>query len=161
MLVSRHWVRSGSSFCLRRVLFLFLDNWRVSGSLFHNTLTYSLLGMQEVHLKENWRKYRSWYQTSWRSMHTSDRGGRDCDGRDTNSLAADAASSTSERVERIERTESGGQKESKMQQKYLNVISDDLWCVREKLCEKTSSKLGTVDTTRHDTTLTLVIRRDR
>ena len=32
-------------------------------------------------------------------MHTSDRGGRDWDGRDTNSLAADAASSTTERVQ--------------------------------------------------------------
>ena len=92
-------------------------------------LTYSILGMPEVHLKENWRKYPSWYQTSWRSMHTSDGGGRDGDGRDTNSLAADAASSTSERVERTERTESGGGKKSKMQQKHLNVASDDLWCI--------------------------------
>ena len=34
-------------------------------------LAYSLLGMPEVHLKENWRKYPSWYQTSWRSMRIS------------------------------------------------------------------------------------------
>ena len=52
-------------------------------------------------------------------MHTSERGGRDWDGRATSSLAADAASSTSERVER---TESGGGKKRK-----LNVTSDDLF----------------------------------
>ena len=72
-------------------------------------------------------------------MHTSDRGARDWDGRDANSLAADAASSTSERVERTERIESGGGKKSKMQQKYLNVTSDDLWCIRDKLSGKKSS----------------------
>ena len=102
-------------------------------------LTYSLLEMPEVHLKENWRKCPSWYQTSWRSMHTSDGGGRDWDGRDTNSLAADAASSTSERIERTERIEGGGGKNSKMQQKYLNVTSDDLWRIRDKLSGKESS----------------------
>ena len=66
-------------------------------------------------------------------MHTSDGGGRDWDGRDTNSLAADPASSTSERIERTERIESGGGKKSEMQQKYLNVTSDDLWRIRDKL----------------------------
>ena len=69
-------------------------------------------------------------------MPTSERGGRDWDGRATSSLAADAASSTSERVER---TESGGGKKSKMQQKYLNATSDDLWCIRDKLAGKKSS----------------------
>ena len=39
-------------------------------------LTFSLLEMPEVHLKENWRKSPSWYKTSWRTMPTSDRGGR-------------------------------------------------------------------------------------
>ena len=53
-------------------------------------------------------------------------------------MAADAASSTSERVERAE---SGVGKKSKMQQKYLNVTSDDLWCVRDKLAGK-KSRLG-------------------
>ena len=48
----------------------------------------------------------------------------------TSSLAADTASSASERVER---TESGGGKKSKMQQRYLNVTYDDLWCIRDKL----------------------------
>ena len=69
-------------------------------------------------------------------MPTSDRGGRDWDGRATSSLAADAASSTSERVER---TGSGGRKKSKMQQRYLNVTSDDLWCIRDKLSGKKGS----------------------
>ena len=75
-------------------------------------------------------------------MHTSDRGGLDWDGRDTNSLAADAASSLSERVkrtERIERIECGGGKKSKMQQKFLNVTSDDLWRIRDKLSGKKGS----------------------
>ena len=103
---------------------------------YKNTPSYMVIGMSEVHLKENWRKYQSWHQTSWRSMHTSDRGGRDWDRRDTNSLAADAASSTSERVER---TESGGGKTSEMKQNYLNVTSDDLWCIRDKLSGKKSS----------------------
>ena len=71
-------------------------------------------------------------------MHTTDRGGRDWDGRDTKSLAADAASSTSERVKRTERTERGGGKKSKMHQKYLNFTSDDLWCIRDKLSGKKS-----------------------
>ena len=99
--------------------------------------------MPEVHLKENWRRYPSCYQTSWRSMRTSDRGGRDWDGRDTNSLAADAASSASERVERTERTESGGGKKSKMQPNYLNVTSDDLCRIRDKLSGKKSSLVKT------------------
>ena len=67
------------------------------------------------------------------------RGGRDWDGRDTNSLAADAASSTSERIERTERIESGGGKKSKMQQNYLSVTSDDLWRFRDKLSGKWSN----------------------
>ena len=95
-------------------------------------LTYALLGM----LKENWRKSPSWNQTSWKTMPTSERGGRDWDGRATSSLAADVASSTSERVER---TESGGGKKSTMQQRYLNVTSDDLLCIRDKLAGKKSS----------------------
>ena len=49
------------------------------------------------------------------------------DGHATSSLAADAASSTSGR---FERAESGVGKKSKMQHKYLNVTSDDFWCVR-------------------------------
>ena len=89
--------------------------------------------MPEVHLKENWRKSPSWYRTSWRTMPASERGGRDWDGRATSSLAADAASSTSERLE------SGVGKKSKMQQKYLNVTSDDLRCIRDKLVGKKSS----------------------
>ena len=164
MMVSRHWVRLGSFFCLWWHWLLFLDNLRllVDCHLIHlsfwtcraltprsfvlfplqillHILTCSLLGMPEVHLKENWRKYPSWYQTSWRSMHTLDRGGRDWDGRDTNSLAADPASSTSERIERTERIECGGGKKSKMKQKYLNVTSDDLWRIRDKLSGKKSS----------------------
>ena len=71
-------------------------------------------------------------------MHTSDGGGRDWDGRDTNSLAADAASSTTQRIERTEGIESGGGKKSKMQQKHLNVTSDDLWRIRDKLSGKES-----------------------
>ena len=108
-------------------------------------LTYSA----GVHLKENWRKSPSWYQTSWKTMPTSERGGRDWDGRATSSLAADAASSTSERVER---TESGGGKKSKMQQRYLNVTSDDPWCIRDKLAGKKSSLGKTYKTNReaHD-----------
>ena len=74
-------------------------------------------------------------------MHTLDREGRDWDGRDTHSLAADAASSTSERVERTERIESGGGKKSKMQQKYLNVTSDG-----HKLSRKKSSLAKTYKT---------------
>ena len=85
-------------------------------------------------MKENWRNYPSWHQTSWRTMPTSDRGGRDWDGRASSSLVADAASSTSEIVER---TESSGGKKSKMQQRYPNVTSDDLWCIRDKLSGKT------------------------
>ena len=69
--------------------------------------------------------------------------GRDWDGRATSSLAADAASSTSERVERAE---SGVAKKSKMQQKYLNVTSDDLWCIRDKLAGKKSSLGKTYET---------------
>ena len=74
-------------------------------------------------------------------MHTSDRGGRD--------WAADAASSTSERIERTERTEkieSGGGKKSKMQLKYLNVTSDDLWRIRDKVSGKKSSLAKTKKT---------------
>ena len=84
--------------------------------------------MPEVHLKENWRKSPSWYQTSWR-------GGRDWDGRATSSLAVDAAAIASERVER---TESGGGKKTKMHLRYLNVTSDDLWCIGDKLAGKKS-----------------------
>ena len=101
--------------------------------------------MPEVHMKENWRKSPSWFQTSWRTVPTSERGGRDWDGRATSSLAADAASSTSERVERIE---SGGGKKSKMQQKYVNVTSDDLWCIQDKLASKKSSPGKTYKTNR-------------
>ena len=78
-------------------------------------------------------------------MPTSDRGGRDWDGRATSSLAANAASSTSERVER---TESDGGKKSKMQQKYLNVTSDDHWRIRDKLSGKKSSLGKTYKTKR-------------
>ena len=78
-------------------------------------------------------------------MPTSEKGGRDWDGRATSSLAADAASSTSERVERAE---SGVGKKSKMQQKYLNVTSDDLWCIRDKLAGKKSSLGKTYKTNR-------------
>ena len=78
-------------------------------------------------------------------MPTSARGGRDWDGRAISSLAADAASSTSERVERAE---SGVGKKSKMQQKYLNVTSDDLWCIRDKLAGKKSSLGKTCKTNR-------------
>ena len=67
-------------------------------------------------------------------------------GRDTNSLAADAASSTSERIERTERIESGGGKKSKMQQKYLSVTSDDLWRFRDKLSGKWSNLAKTYKT---------------
>ena len=81
--------------------------------------------MPEVHLRESWRKYPSWYQTSRRITPTLDRRGRDWDGHFTSSLAADAEVSTSERTERIE---SGGE-EVEMQQKYFNVASDDLWCI--------------------------------
>ena len=77
-------------------------------------------------------------------MHTSDRERRDWDGRNTNSLAADAASSTSERIERTERIESGGGKKSKMQQKYFNVTSEDLW--PDKLSGKKSSLAKTYKT---------------
>ena len=63
----------------------------------------------------------------------------------TSSLAADAASSTSERVER---TESGGGKKSKMQQRYLNVTYDDLWCIRDKLAGKKKSLGKTYRTSR-------------
>ena len=94
--------------------------------------------MPAVHLKDNWRKCLSWSQASWRTMPTSDRGGRDWDGRATSSLAADAASSTSERVER---TESGGRKTSQMQQRYLNVTSGDLWCIRDKLSGKSGQSV--------------------
>ena len=106
-------------------------------------LSYTPLAMPEVHLKENWRKSPSWYQTSWWTMPTSERGGRDWDGRATSSLAADAASSTSERVEGAE---SGVAKKSKMQQRYLNVTSDDLWCIRDKLAGKKSSLGKTYET---------------
>ena len=68
-------------------------------------------------------------------MPTSDRGGRDRDGRATSSLAADAA-----------RTESGGGKKSKMQQRYLNVTSNDLWRIRDKLSGKKSSLAKTYET---------------
>ena len=78
-------------------------------------------------------------------MPTSERGGRDWDGRATSSLAADAASSTSERVESAE---SGVGKKSKMQQRYLNVTSDDLWCVQDKLASKKSSLGKTYKTNR-------------
>ena len=101
--------------------------------------------MPEVYLNENWRKSPSWYQTSWVTISTSERGGRDWDGRATSSLAADAASSTSERVER---TESGGRKKSQMQQKYLNVTSDDLWCIRDRLAGNKSSLGKTYKTNR-------------
>ena len=72
-----------------------------------------LLRMPEVHLKENWRKSPSWYQTSWSAMSNPDhRGGREWEERATSSFAADAASSTSARVERAE---SGVEKKYKMQ----------------------------------------------
>ena len=76
---------------------------------FLHILAHSAFGMPEVHLRESWRKYPSWYQTSRRIMPTLDRGGRDWDGHYTSSLAADAEVSTSERVERTERVESGGE----------------------------------------------------
>ena len=101
--------------------------------------------MPEVHLKENWRKSPSLYHTSWRTMPTSEMGGRDWDVRATSSLAADAPSCTSERVERAE---SGVGKKSEMQQKYLNVSSDDLWCIRDKLAGKKSSLGKTCKTER-------------
>ena len=72
-----------------------------------------------VHLKENWRKSPSWYQTSWSSMPNLDnRGGRDWEERATSSFAADAAFSMSVRVERAE---SGVGKKCQMQYKDLNV----------------------------------------
>ena len=37
---------------------------------------HTLLGMPEVHPKENWRKSPSRYQTSWRTMPISERGGK-------------------------------------------------------------------------------------
>ena len=74
-------------------------SWQLRFFFFSNTLHIYSLGMPEVHLKENWRKSPSWYQTSWRTMPKSERGGRDWDGNATSSLAADAASRTSERVE--------------------------------------------------------------
>ena len=74
-------------------------------------LTFAPIGMPEVHMKENWRKSPSWYQTSWRTMPTSERGGGDWDVGASSSLASDAASSTSERVERAE---SGVGKKSEM-----------------------------------------------
>ena len=77
-------------------------------------------------------------------MPTSERGGIDSDGRAASSLAADAASSTSERVERAE----SGVGKSEMQQKYLNVTSDDLWCIRHKLAGKKSSLGKTYKTNR-------------
>ena len=80
MLVRWHWVRLGSLFCLRWVWLLFLDNWRVPGS--HKTGR----EMLEVHLQENLRKSPSWYQTSWRTMPTSERGRRDWEGRATHLL---------------------------------------------------------------------------
>ena len=39
-------------------------------------------------------------------------------------------------------------KKSKMQQKYLNVTSDGLWCIRDKLAGKTSSMGKTYKTNR-------------
>ena len=57
-------------------------------------------------------------------MPTSEREGTDWDVRATSSLAVDAAARSSERVERAE---SGVGKKSKIQQKYFNVTSDDLW----------------------------------
>ena len=68
-------------------------------------------------------------------MHTSDRGGRDWDGRDTNSLAADAASVMSKASKELKESKVAEEK-SKMQQKYLNVTSYDLWCIRDKLSGK-------------------------
>ena len=94
------------------------------------------LGMPEVHLKENWRKSPSWYHTSWRTTPTSERGGRDWDGRATSSLAALTAATTSASVAK---TESDVGKKSKMQQRYFHVTSDDLWCIRAKLAGKKSS----------------------
>ena len=69
------------------------------------------------------------------------RGGREWEERATSSFAADdggtyAASSASERAERAE---SGVGKKSKTQYKYLNVTSDDLWRIRDKLDGKKSS----------------------
>ena len=78
-------------------------------------------------------------------MPTSERRGRDWAVRASSSLAADAASSTSERVERAE---SGVGKKSEMQQKYLNVTSDDLWRIRDKLVGKKSSLGKTYKTNR-------------
>ena len=38
---------------------------------------YAPFEMPEVHLKEHWRKSPSWYHTSWRTMPTSKRRGRE------------------------------------------------------------------------------------
>ena len=82
-------------------------------------------------------------------MPRSETGGRDWHGRATSSLTADPTSSMSERVER---TESGGGKISGkislMQQRYLNVTSEDLWCIRDKLAGKKSSLGKTYKTNR-------------
>ena len=92
--------------------------------------------MPEIHLKEKWRKSPSWCQTSWSAPNPDHRGGREWEERATSSFAADAASSTSVRAERAE---SRVGKKSKMQYKYLNVTSDDLWRIRDKLDGKKSS----------------------
>ena len=94
-------------------------------------LTKTPFGMQEGHLKENWRKSPSRYQTSWRTM--PERGGRDWDGRASSSLAVDAASSTSERVKRAESGVCVCERNLKCSIKNLNVTSDDLWRIRDKL----------------------------
>ena len=64
-------------------------------------------------------------------MHTSDREGRDCDGRDANSLAADAPLSTSESVGR---TENDGGKKFKVQQSGASTLLRMISGVSETSC---------------------------
>ena len=73
--------------------------------------------------------------------NTCSRRGREWGERATSTFAADdggtyAGSSTSERVERAE---SGVGKKTKTQSRYLNVTSDELWRIRDKLDGKKRS----------------------